>query len=221
MGLNFKQVCESLSPLVKEIPMSWDGKKSILEMKDNASRNWKQMEWIGWYFEFWCQQHLCEIMEMPFSRRYGNVLFDGYLEIPWDFKVHAIESGNKVIINDSEAISNAINDYGYVGLILVIGSVTYDNTSGDFKKWHDELKGGKSNYEIKRIKRGASSRKRKINMNISQILFVKIDDKLLAKRGSFQKNMRNSNGNPRREKVSLDLTKISDNIEYVIKNNGL
>lgn len=216
MGLNFKEICKILSPLVCKTPMNWDGKKCILEMKKDNAKNWKQMEWIGWYFEYWCQKNLNKIMEMPFRKKYGNVSFDGYLEIPWDFKSHAEESGNKIIINDSEAISNAIRDFGCVGLILASGSVTYDNQSGDFKKWHDRLKGGKSNYEIKRIARKASSRKRKTNMKISRIDLIRIDDELLIECGTFQENFRNSNGNPRRKKVLLDLTKIKNHTEHII-----
>lgn len=218
MDINFKEVCNIIGPLVSKIPMSWDGKKCILEMKKDNARNWKQMEWIGWYFEYWCQKNLNKIMEMPFSKKYGSVSFDGYLEIPWDFKSHAIESGNKIIINDSEAISNAISDFGCMGLILATGSVIYDNQSGDFKKWHDVLKGGKSNYETKRIVRNAPSRKRKSNMKISKIDLIKIDDELLIKCDSFQENFRNSNGNLRRKKVLLDLTKIDNHTEHIIDN---
>lgn len=216
MGLNFKEICETLDPIIRKIPTNWDGKKSILEMKENNARNWKQMEWIGWYFEYWCNKYLKEVMEMPCSKKYGNVSFDGYLKVPWDFKSHSIQSGDKIIINDSEATSNAISDFGCVGLILATGSVTYDNESRDFQKWHKKLKGGKSVYEIQRIARGAPSRKRKRSMKILKILFVRIDDDLLIKCGSFQKNFRNSNGNPRREKVLLDLTKIDSHTEYVI-----
>ena len=138
------------------------------------------------------------------------------MEIPWDFKSHSIQSGDKIIINDSEATSNAISDFGCVGLILATGSVTYDNESRDFQKWHEKLKGGKSGYEIQRIARGAPSRKRKISMEISKILFVRIDDDLLVKCGSFQKDFRNSNGKPRREKVLLDLKKIDNHTEWEI-----
>jgi len=155
---------------------------------------------------------------MPYSKKYGNVSFDGFLEFPWDFKSHAMQTGKYIIINDSEATSNAISDFGCIGIIIAIGLVVYDNESRDFKKWHDDLKGGKSDYEIKRIARGARSRIRKKCMEISKILFVKIDDELLIKSGSFQENFRNSNGTPRRKKILLDLTKINEHIEHIIDN---
>jgi hypothetical protein len=31
---------------------NWDGKNCIVEMKDNHNRNWRQMEWIGFYAEY-------------------------------------------------------------------------------------------------------------------------------------------------------------------------
>ena len=217
MAIDFKELCKIICPIIKKMPMHWDGKKCILEMKENNGRHWKQMEWIGWYFEYWCNRNLTGVMEMPYSKKYGNVSFDGYLKIPWDFKSHAIQSGNKIIVNDSEATANAIADFGCVGLIIASGPVVYDE-SQEFKKWHAKQKVTKSSYEEKNKERNAWSRKRKTSMTISKISFIKIDDDLLEKCGSFQKDFRNANGKPRRKKVSLDLTKIGKHSEYVIDN---
>ncbi len=210
------ELCSSICNNLKKIPNYWDGKKSILEMKADNAKNWKQMEWIGFYFEYLCHNYLDDLMVMPSKQKYGNVSFDGFLKIPWDFKTHAIQSGDKVIVNDSEAVSRAISDFGFIGLILVLGNVKYDNDNSDFKIWHDQLKGGTSDYEIKRIERGARSRKRKIELKLSKILFLRIDDELLIKCGTFQKDFRNANGNARRSKILLDLTKIENHIEYEI-----
>ncbi len=220
MGLiDFKQVCLILCPHVKKTHKFWEGKKSIVELKSAGSKQWRQMEWIGWYFEFLCNKHLSEKMTMPSPKKYGNVSFDGFLEFPWDFKSHAKNSGNTVVINDSEATSRAIEEFGCVGVILAEGNVEYDNESRDFKKWHDELKGGISNYEKKRIQRNVFSRIRKISMKIEKIYFIKIDDETLIKCGNFQENFRNSNGNPRRKKVLLDLQEIKEKIAYTIVYN--
>ena len=219
MAIDFKELCKIICPIIKKMPMHWDGKKCILEMKDKKGRNWKQMEWIGWYFEYWCNRNLKGVMEMPCSKKYGNVSFDGYLKIPWDFKSHAIQLGKKdrIIVNDLQAIKKAIKDFGCVGLIIASGPVVYEKED-EFKKWHAKQKVTKSSYEEKNKERNAWSRKRKTSMTISKIYFIKIDDDLLEKCGSFQKGFRNSNGNPRRKKVSLDLTKIGKHIEYVIDN---
>ena len=197
--------------------MHWDGKKCILEMKENNGRHWKQMEWIGWYFEYWCNRNLKGVMEMPCSKKYGNVSFDGYLKIPWDFKAHVTQSGDKIIVNDHQAIKKAIKDFGCVGLIIVTGPVVYDE-SQEFKKWHDEQKGKITDYVLKNIERGAPSRRRKVSMKISKISFVKLDNDCLKKYGSIHNQGRNSDGKPREPKVLLDLTKIGKHIVYVIDN---
>ncbi|MFN7171103.1 MAG: hypothetical protein ACK4NT_07725, partial [Candidatus Omnitrophota bacterium] len=133
-------------------------------MKEGGFNQLKQMEWIGFYFQFLCEKLLQNIMTIP-GPKYGNVKFDGLKKIPWDFKAHAINtSSHQIIVNDSEATANAIKDYGDVGLILAMGEVKYNDDKRTFQKWHEELKGGKSKYELERIRRGAWSRLRKVEL---------------------------------------------------------
>jgi len=140
-----------------------------------------------------------------------------FLKIPWDFKSHAINtSSHQIIVNDSEATATGIKKFGSVGLILSMGKVEYNDEQRTFQKWHEALKGGKSKYELERIKRGAWSRLRKTEFNLEQISFIKIDDNVLIKCGSFQRDFRNSNGRPRREKVLLDLEKLDEEIVYFL-----
>ncbi len=202
----FLELCKKVEINLKNIHKFWDGRESIMEMKEN-DYNWKQMEWIGFYFEFLCQKIL---KSFEFKKiKYGNVSFDGFNKIPWDFKAHAINtSSHKVIINGKEAILKGIEEFGVVGVILSIGDVKYNDEKRSFQKWRDELKGGKSKYEIKRIERGAWSRLRKVEFNLQQICFIGIDKKLLEKTGSFQKDFRNADGSKRKEKVLLDLEKL-------------
>jgi len=216
----FFNLAKEISLGLKEIPIYWDGRKSILEMKEAGFNQWKQMEWIGFYFQFLCEKLLKNIMKIP-GPKYGNVRFDGFKKIPWDFKAHAINtSSHQIIVNDSEATANAIKDYGSVGLILAMGEVKYNDDKRTFQKWHEALKGGKSKYELERIKRGAWSRLRKVEFNLKQISFIKIDDMVLVKCGSFQRDFRNANGRPRREKVLLDLEKLDEEIIYFLDFNG-
>lgn len=216
----FLNLAKTISMVLKGIPVHWDGRKSILEMKEAGFNQWKQMEWIGFYFQFLCEKFLNNILTIP-GPKYGNVKFDGFKEIPWDFKAHAINtSSHQIIVNDSEATANAIRDYGAVGLILAVGEVKYNDDKRTFQKWHEALKGGKSRYELERIKRGAWSRLRKVEFNLKQISFIKIDDRVLVKCGSFQRDFRNSNGRPRREKVLLDLEKLDEEIIYFLDFNG-
>jgi len=211
------EVAKQIGGKLKSIPTTWDGRKSILEMKESGYPQWKQMEWIGFYFQFLCEKYLLGIMEIP-GPTYGNVTFDAFKDIPWDFKVHAMNtSSHQIIVNDSEAIANGIKDYGAVGLTLAIGEVVYNDENRTFQKWHEELKGGKSDYEIERIQRGAWSRLRKVSFDLKQISFIAITDQTLVKCGSFQKGFRNSNGSSRREKVLIDLEKIDEELIYCLE----
>jgi len=212
----FFKTAKEISQGFKNIPILWDGRKSILEMKKSGFKQWKQMEWIGWYFQFLCERLLREIMKIP-GPQYGNVQFDGLKEIPWDFKAHAINtSSHQIIVNDSEATASAIRDFGCVGLILAMGGVKYNDDRRTFQKWHEALKGGKSKYELERIKRGAWSRLRKVEFKLEQISFIKIDDTVLVKCGSFQRDFRNAGGQPRKEKVLLDLEKLDEEIVFFL-----
>jgi len=215
----FFEISKTLSENLKQIPRVWDGRNAILEMKNANYPHWKQMEWIGWYFQFLSQKILHDIMQFP-GPKYGNVEFDGFKEIPWDFKAHAINtSTHQIIVNDSEATAKAIKEFGCVGLVLAMGEVKYNDNERTFQKWHEELKGGKSEYEIERIKRGAWSRLRKVDFRLVQISFIKIDDAVLVKCGSFQRDFRNANGKPRKEKVLIDLEKLDEEIIFFLDFN--
>lgn len=212
----FKSAVGEIKPILTQLSVHWDGKEAILEMKNSNFSHWKQMEWMGFYFQFLCEKNLSKIMEMP-GPCYGNVPFDGLKNIPWDFKAHAMNtSSHQIIVNDSEATAKAIKEYGQVGLILALGKVEYNDENRTFQKWHEILKGGKSQFELDRIKRGAWSRIRKVVFDLQQISFIKITDKTLIKCGSFQTDFRNSDGSPRRAKVLIDLEKIDEElVDYI------
>ena len=214
---DFLNWAQEISKYLLNIPTHWDGKKAILEMKNANYKHWKQMEWFGWYFQFLCEKNLKPILTIPCPKRFGRVSFDGFYKIPWDFKAHVNRPNkNDLIVNDSEATSLAITEYGAVGLILAQGDAKYNDEDGSFKRWHDNLKGGLSRYEIERIQRNAKSRLRKVEFSLKSISFIKIDDELLIKSGTFQKNFRNADGHPRRPKVLLHLDKLDKEVVYTI-----
>ena len=211
-----EDISKMVGPMHK-LPELWDGRKSIVEMKDNGYGQWKQMEWIGWYFQFLCARTLRRILEMP-GPRFGNAEFDAMGSVPLDFKAHAMNtSSHQIIVNDSEATAGAIGRYGAVGLVLALGEVEYNDENRAFQAWHNALKGGESHYEVERKKRGAWSRLRKRSFRLKQISFVEITDDTLIKCGSFQTDFRNADGSPRRSKVLLDLEKIDDEIKRTLE----
>jgi hypothetical protein len=186
----------------------WDARESILAMKDEGYRQWKQMEWTGFFFEFLCKRYAPNFLSFP-GKRYGRVGFDCQGKYPWDIKAHAINtSSHEIIVNDREAIESALREYGVMGLFLASGDVEYNDDKRTFQKWHAELKGKKSEYEKEREKRGAWSRRRKVAFRLVQLAVIRIDDALIRTAGSFQVGFRNANGTPRREKVLVDLEKL-------------
>jgi len=215
--MDFLSTARHIAAALARIPRHWNGRDAILQMKAADSPHWRQMEWIGFYFQFLCGQVLADIMQMP-GPSYGRVQFDGFLQVPWDFKAHAMNtSAHQVIVNDSLAISAAIAEYGCLGLILAVGRVEYNDEERSFQKWHNELKGETSRYEQERIRRGAWSRLRKVSFDLRQISFVKISDETLVRSGSFQADFRNSDGSPRRAKVLLDLEKLDQEMMHFVE----
>ncbi len=208
-----QKLIEELKKILAKMPAMWDGRKAILEMRDAGYPHWKQMEWIGFYFQFLCDTKLPPLMKIP-GPKYSRVEFDGFSEIPWDFKVHPNKNANgqdnkSVIVNDSLAIAEAIKKFGAAGLILASGDAEYNDEDRSFQVWHQKLKGGLSEYEKQRILRKAPSRLRKTAFVLEKIELILLDDKIVSGLSFFQEGFRNSDGSPRNAKVLLDLENIT------------
>lgn len=201
----------------KNLKTNWDGKGCILELKD-ANYNWKQMEWWGFYFEYLIFKSLKNEVEIKIpGQKINNVKFDLTGNINWDIKASAIKSDNhKIILNDKIAMENSIELNGYHGEIIGLCDVEYNDEDRTFQKWHTNLKGGKSQYEIAREKRTSISRYRKTKANLIEIIFVIFKKSDLDKL-DIMKQGRNSNGKTRPEKFMLDLEKIGSFINSKIK----
>ena len=208
-----KEANDIVTILKKSLPKIIDGKEAILELKE-YDYHWRQMEWIGWYFENKIYQILSEEMGGTHGPVYGNTSFDYQKKHVWDFKAHPIlttkgKPNDTMILNDKEAVETCISEKGGLGFVVVNGHAAFDD-SGEFKLWHDVLKGGKSTYEIERIKRGAPSRTRKIAFEIDSIdsFFLANQSELIRGINEgwltfFQEGMRNADGSPRRPKYAL------------------
>ena len=207
----YKKIMDSIFQKLKEgLPKSWDGKESIEYMRYEGCSQWRQMEWPGFYFQYMCEKILSkdEFMNIP-GPKYGNVEFDGFKTIAWDFKAHSIdpekEDKEQIPTNGFNEVVEAIDEFGAVGFIIISGYTEYDDENQSFKQWHDEFKGGVSNYEKQRIKRKAPSRRRKVSFSPKELIFVLVDKDNIDSCARFQSNFRNSNGSARKAKILLDL----------------
>lgn len=191
------------------LPKKWDGRQCILALKER-DYNWRQMEWMGWYFEILCRDLLSQNdFDIP-GKKYGNIGFDSFRTINWDMKTSAIKSKNhRIILNDKTAIESSVSDYGFHGIIMALVNVEYDNNSRSFQKWHTELKGGLSDYERERISRNAKSRFRKTSADLKQILLLVINQNTL-KYLDIHRQGRNSDGSGRNTKYMLNMQQVSN-----------
>lgn len=205
-------IVEKLQNASQNMPKAWDGKSAILEMKEAGSTQWRQMEWMGFYFEFLCETRFDGIVDMP-GRKYGNTTFDAFCEISWDFKTHAANaktSKYKVVANDVEAMNSTLDDYGYYGMILATGEVEYNDEDRTLKKWHDELKGEISQYRKKQMGKGGKHRVRKTGFILVNVHFICLNHETLNECGSLYHQGKNSNGEPRPPKYNIDIRVIPD-----------
>jgi hypothetical protein len=214
-----------LKILTTNLPKKIDGKTAILELK-RIDYNWKQMEWIGWYLEHLLFTTIIDSFQGTGGPTFGNTAFDYKKKYVWDFKAHPILTpqgtrNDTMILNDKEAIDLCIEKSGGIGFIVVYGYAMFDQT-GEFKVWHDTLKGGHSDYEKERIKRGAPSRKRKSAFEIDHIEALFFNNSEELNRGVsdrwitfFQEGMRNADGSPRRPKYAIKTSKIPDYIRPI------
>ena len=199
--------------LVK-LPTIWDGKASVLELKE-ANYNWRQMEWWAFYFEYKVRKLLENRMQIP-GDKFGNVGFDLKGKINWDLKASAIKTNNqKIILNDKEAMELSVEQNKYHGEIIALCDVEYNDNDRTFQKWHSELKGGESKYEQERKQRTAVSRYRKTKVELWKIILLLIDKNTIDIL-DIHKQGRNSNGLPRQPKYMLDIETVSDFKHYKI-----
>lgn len=205
---------EIAAVLRASLPRHLDGRAAIQEMKDGGWHQWRQMEWIGWYYEWKLGELLRAGLGGGPGPRYGNTVFDYRRNHVWDFKAHPFLNPNgqpnePMILNDQEAVQRCLTEHGGLGFVVVNGVAGFDG-GDEFKTWHDEIKGGPSDYERARVARGAPSRRRKTSFTVQEIefyFFVKKDEieRGLAEGwlGAFQEGMRNADGSPRRAKYSI------------------
>ena len=197
--LKIKSILQS-----SNMPLHWKGKDCILELK-SADYHWRQMEWIGFYFQFKFESICKKSFKFP-GDTFDNVTFDLKGKINWDLKSHSIDKKGHVILNDKIGIQKSIYKYGYHGDIIACLDTVKDDENDSFKKWHNDLKGGLSSYEEKRRKRINKSRKRKKEANLSNIFFFIFSENDLDKLLTFKQGQ-NSNGKARKEKYMIDLNK--------------
>ena len=109
-----------------QVPSRWDGKQAILEIRE-ADYQWRQMEWIGWYFEYKAREIIMRGLSGAKGPRYGSTEFDYRGRYVWDFKAYIGNATSHpwTIVNDKEAVDLCIRSFGGMGMILAYGLAEY------------------------------------------------------------------------------------------------
>jgi len=213
----------------EKFPRDIDGKEAISEMKDGGSRNWRQMEWAGWYTEEKAQQILEDEIGGGRGKSVGNTEFDYANEGTFDIKAHIKnkpdgKSNDWTILNDQSAIEETIEQDGSIGFVVISGEAEFDE-DGEFKQWHDEQKGKKSDYVKQREKEGRPSRMRKSSVKYDEITIVEFNDVMDLQRGKkdgwlkdFNQG-RNADGSRREPKYMMKIEDVPD--EYISEKRDL
>jgi len=206
---------DRITSLLSTIQSHWDGKEAILALQ-RADYNWRQMEWIGWFFEHRCREVLSVDFQVPGDQFVNadlgkRVEFDSKGLINWDFKSHPVNgSSNTATLNDTMATDWALRQDGYYGLIVAMLHVEYDDDERSFYNWHESLKGKQSAYVLEGKKTGRPSRRRKSGARLESIQCCVFDAAHIQQLPQTQKGWRNSNGRPRPAKYAareLDLAR--------------
>lgn len=218
-----KNEASSMLKVITEVlPKRIDGRDAVRELKE-ADYNWKQMEWHGWYFEYKSFTTLKNELEGDVGPTYGSTEFDYQRNFVWDLKAHSTTtpSGNErrdMYLNDKSAIEDCIRQNDGIGFIVAHGDPEYDDDDRSFYYWHQELKGGKSDYVKRREERDAPSRERKKAFPMDKIsaYYVPTIESLREgeKEGWIRPRSqgRNSDGTPRPKKYALYPSKVPDNM---------
>ena len=162
-----------LAVLEETFPERIDGREAVLQLKE-ADYNWKQMEWQGWYFEYEAFTALTGELGGDVGPTFDSTAFDYQRDHVWDLKAHSTTtpSGNErrdMYLNDKTSVEDCIRANDGIGFIVAHGDPEYDDDDRSFYHWHQELKGGKSDYVKRREERDAPSRERKRAFHLDRI----------------------------------------------------
>lgn len=202
-------IVEKLKSKFSYLPRCWDGQMCVEEMREKNYPHWRQMEWIGFYFQMKCEALLSGFFEIPGeSFRAGSVKFDGkYAGVNYDFKAHSMftyDGGHSkgAILNDKFSMEESIRLHGHHGLILAELSCMYD-LEGDFARWHQNIKGKESQYVREGRLTGRANRRRKTSAIVLSILLLTIRQDNLQYLKIYKQG-KNADGSPRNLKYMLD-----------------
>ncbi|NLT48612.1 MAG: hypothetical protein GXX92_09390 [Clostridiales bacterium] len=200
------KMLDSADVFCKSLHLYWLGTDAYREMYDAQYRNWKQAEWIGFYFEFLFENFLDEnpkyntVFYRDFpgkGKKKGEIDLDVYipgLDMFGDLKSHNRVNAKGIITNDYNTLSNVLKRSldESIYFIIACGDATKDKDYGHVtSRFYSNLKGCKHLSYADRMKYSFSLKE-------YLVLDLNKDNHKYAK---VFKQGKNSNGNPRAPKL--------------------
>lgn len=210
-NLNKKEISDIILDFASNLPkVNITAIEAIKAMQKNDYKNWRQTEWAGWFLEYefekYIKQNKLEVL-MTFtdkkSHDYDLDLWFNQDSFYGDLKAHT-NGKNDIIGNDLEVVTSVINQHGKIWYI--IGKhLTIKDSEGEQTKLRTDFMNHKDNTQ-KPIPR----RKIKKAVRFEEILILEINKYNSHLLGAFQKDFKNSDGNLRKEKITITNKMIKD-----------
>lgn len=207
--------------IMPQIQPVWEGKRCVTRMLDEESRNWAQMEWIGFYFEHVAIPPLLENRLISGPINVASTAFDAYGTHVWDLKTHNT-AREDAPLNDKLSMRAAVENYGGLGFCMLEGEADFDDkTSRDFQLWVERLKKehGKR-YNLGSIKPRSRLRKSAFYPEKLKFYFVKSIEHMeeLEKAETlkpFHQGRNSGKGDPRNVKYRLYPSR-ADGLDFIL-----
>lgn len=200
-----------------------DGREAIQEMKIAGFPGWQEVEWAGYHIKFLVQNACIDNLSdriRPYTEGKRHLVKGNFL---WDTRLRATDV-RLIHLGDVDEYNEIIRKNNGIG-ILFVDVYSHKDENGDFRRWHEEFKGGPSLYTIEREIEGRHVRKRKIDYSILKIFaffFTNHDLIKGLKEGwltdTFQGTMRNQDGTPRNTKYSIDIDFVPKEHLLLVRN---
>ena len=186
-----------------------DGRHAVLEMKEARFGSWREIEWPGYYVRYAVSSAIERGSLVGFSVIKEKKHYLAKREYLWDFRILNAELVD-LMLPDAERYYELIAQNGGIGIAIFFAIYEMDIT-GEFRKWHQDLGGKKTEYVRDRIARGSPPRTRKTQFMVTHSLTIflslaDIEEGLEEGWISlYAQNMRNAYGNLRNPKYMLHL----------------
>ena len=186
-----------------------DGKAAVLEMKEADFGSWREIEWPGYYIKFAVQDAIQSGFLGGFRSIVDRKHYLAKGEYLWDARLMNVEY-TEVMLADKARTDQLIQDNDGIGLVVFQAEVVKEY-SGEFRAWHIELGGGKTQWIRDSIARGALPKVRKTEFMVTHSIAFHFDSSDFEQGLDegwltlYAHNMRNARGELRNPKYMLHL----------------